>query len=60
LPGIISGLPGSQDVTYQPTVPQLVVEIHVDSALEFGRYRHRPVVVRLREDQGPDTLPIIH
>lgn len=56
LPGIIAGLPGSDDVTYQPTQPKLVIEIRVDSALEFGRYRHQPVAVRLREDRGPGDL----
>lgn len=52
LPGIVNGLPGSEDVTYQPTRPQLVVEIEVDSALEFGRYRHRPVVARIKDQLG--------
>lgn len=59
LPGIISGLPGSEDVRYQPAHPEVVAEIQVDSALEFGRYRHRPTLTRLREDLTPDDLPTL-
>lgn len=59
LPGIISGLPGSDEVIYQPTRPDLVIEIQVDSALEFGRYRHRPAALRLREDRAPGDLPAL-
>ena len=47
LPGIISDLPGSDQVAYQPTRPEIVIEIQVDSALKFGRYRHRPAALRL-------------
>lgn len=57
LPGLIAGLPGTDDVTYQPTRPELVVEIQVDGALEFGRYRHRPTAVRIREDRTPHEVP---
>ena len=58
LPGIIAGLPGTDDVTYQPTRPDVVVEIQVDSALEFGRYRHRPTAARLRGDLAAGELPV--
>lgn len=55
-PGLIAGLPGTDDVRYQPAEPELVVEIATDSAVEFGRYRHRPAVVRLRDDLAAEAL----
>ncbi|MFD8781266.1 hypothetical protein [Kitasatospora sp. NPDC059599] len=57
LPGTVGGLPGSPPVTYLPVVPQVVVEILTDQDHpEFGRYRHRPRIVRHGADLTPDLL----
>ncbi|MFG3157117.1 ATP-dependent DNA ligase [Streptomyces sp. NPDC048219] len=57
LPGTVGGLPGAAPVRYVPVEPEVVVEIEVDQArLEFGRYRHRPRVRRVRGDLGPGHL----
>ncbi|MEV4649021.1 hypothetical protein [Saccharopolyspora sp. NPDC049357] len=57
LPGTVAGLPGqADDVWYQPTVIDTVVEIAVDGAFEFGRWRHRPQLIRVRGDLVPDDL----
>ncbi|MFD5881035.1 ATP-dependent DNA ligase [Streptomyces yangpuensis] len=57
LPGTVGGLPGADPVPYRPVEPDVVVEIDVDQErLEFGRYRHRPRVQRLRGDLTPDLL----
>ena len=50
LPGIVGGLPGDSEIIYQPVQAVLVVEIEVDTAVEFGRHRHRPRVLRIRDD----------
>lgn len=57
LPGVVAGLPGSEDVTYQPTEPNVVVEVETDQAIEFGRFRHPPRVLRIRGDLTPEQLP---
>ena len=57
LPGTVGGLPGADPVLYLPVLPELVVELQVDQLRpEFGRYRHRPRVVRIRSDLTPDML----
>ncbi|MFZ3475283.1 hypothetical protein ACODT3_42745 [Streptomyces sp. 4.24] len=57
LPGTVGGLPGADPVRYRPVEPEVVVEIDVDQErLEFGRYRHRPRVKRIRGDLSPDLL----
>ncbi|MEU6406245.1 ATP-dependent DNA ligase [Streptomyces sp. NPDC046985] len=57
LPGTVGGLPGADPVRFLPVRPEVVVEIEVDqSRLEFGRYRHRPRVLRVRGDLSPDLL----
>ncbi len=57
LAGTVGGLPGAAAVTYRPVHPDVVVEIAVDQAeLEFGRYRHRPRVLRIRGDLEPGQL----
>ncbi|MER5302233.1 ATP-dependent DNA ligase [Streptomyces lasiicapitis] len=57
LPGTVGGLPGADPVSYLPVEPEVVVEIEVDQErLEFGRYRHRPRVRRVRGDLTPDLL----
>ncbi|MFD6540633.1 ATP-dependent DNA ligase [Streptomyces goshikiensis] len=57
LPGTVGGLPGADPVRYRPVEPEVVVEIDVDQErLEFGRYRHRPRVKRVRGDLTPDLL----
>jgi hypothetical protein len=58
LPGTVGGLPGSPPVRYLPVVPEVVVEIEADQEkpAEFGRFRHRPRVVRLRPDMEVQDL----
>ncbi|MFB7836142.1 hypothetical protein [Streptomyces sp. NPDC056056] len=57
LPGVVGGLPGADPVRYRPVMPEIVVEIETDQvALEFGRYRHRPRVRRVRGDLLPEHL----
>ncbi|MGW7444964.1 ATP-dependent DNA ligase [Kitasatospora sp. NPDC054795] len=57
LPGTVGGLPGSPPITYLPVVPEVVVEIVTDQERpEFGRYRHRPRIVRRRTNLTPDLL----
>lgn len=60
LPGTVGGLPGAPPVSYLPVRPEVVVEIEADqpAASEFGRFRHRPRVVRVREDLAVDELPV--
>ncbi len=57
LPGVVAGLPGSEDVTYQPTEPRVVIEVEADQAIEFGRFRHPPRVLRIRGELTPEQLP---
>ncbi|MEY9944248.1 ATP-dependent DNA ligase [Kitasatospora sp. GAS1066B] len=56
LPGTLGGLPGAPQVSYLPVHPDVVVEIEVDQKLEFGRYRHRPRVLRMRGDLTADQV----
>jgi ATP-dependent DNA ligase len=57
LPGTVGGLPGADPVRFLPVKPEVVVEIEVDQErLEFGRYRHRPRVRRVRGDLTPDMV----
>ncbi|KUM93631.1 hypothetical protein AQI95_43815 [Streptomyces yokosukanensis] len=57
LPGTVGGLPGADPVRFRPVKPEVVVEIEVDQPrLEFGRYRHRPRVRRVRGDLTSDML----
>ncbi|SCK54601.1 hypothetical protein YWIDRAFT_08044 [Streptomyces sp. SceaMP-e96] len=57
LPGTVGGLPGADPVTYLPVLPEIVVELQVDQLQpEFGRYRHRPRVIRIRADLYPMQL----
>ncbi|MFF7764292.1 ATP-dependent DNA ligase [Streptomyces griseorubiginosus] len=57
LPGTVGGLPGADPVYFRPVRPEVVVEIEVDQPrLEFGRYRHRPRVKRVRGDLRPEML----
>ncbi|WP_158712102.1 hypothetical protein [Streptomyces rimosus] len=53
------GLPGAPPVVYLPVWPEVVVEVEADQAspAEFGRFRHRPRVVRVRVDLAVDELP---
>ncbi|MFE4206105.1 hypothetical protein ACFRSX_32695 [Streptomyces goshikiensis] len=59
LPGTVGGLPGADPVRYRPVVASVVVEIEADQKrpLEFGRFRHRPRVLRVRGDMAPAHLP---
>ncbi|MGW1170581.1 ATP-dependent DNA ligase [Streptomyces sp. NPDC002550] len=57
LPGTVGGLPGADPVRFLPVKPEVVVEIEVDQPrLEFGRYRHRPRVRRVRGDLRSEML----
>ncbi|MFD7409241.1 hypothetical protein ACFV7R_42930 [Streptomyces sp. NPDC059866] len=57
LPGTVGGLPGADPVRFLPVKPEVVVEIEVDQPrLEFGRYRHRPRVRRVRGDVSPELV----
>ena len=57
LPGTVGGLPGADPILYLPVLPEIVVELQVDQLRpEFGRYRHRPRVVRIRSDMRPEML----
>ncbi|MEU6201325.1 hypothetical protein [Streptomyces sp. NPDC047061] len=57
LPGTVGGLPGAGSVLFWPVKPEVVVEIEVDQpCLEFGRYRHRPRVRRVRGDLTPELI----
>ncbi|MFD5794857.1 hypothetical protein ACFWIO_15165 [Streptomyces diastatochromogenes] len=61
LPGTVGGLPGADPVRFLPVKPEVVVEIEVDQArLEFGRYRHRPRVQRVRGDLTPELVDDEH
>ncbi|MGW7071854.1 ATP-dependent DNA ligase [Streptomyces sp. NPDC054855] len=59
LPGTVGGLPGAPPVRYMPVAPSVVVEIEADQERpeEFGRFRHRPRVLRVRGDLTVDLLP---
>ncbi|MEU5900332.1 ATP-dependent DNA ligase [Streptomyces venezuelae] len=59
LPGTVGGLPGAAPVAYLPVIPDVVVEIEADQErpTEFGRFRHRPRVLRVRGDLRPQDLP---
>lgn len=57
LPGTLGGLPGDPEIVYQPVLPTTVIEIEADLAIEFGRWRHRPRVLRIRDDLAPGDLP---
>ncbi|MGW7824856.1 hypothetical protein ACWGLF_44090 [Streptomyces puniciscabiei] len=57
LPGTVGGLPGADPVRFRPVKPEVVVEIEVDQPrLEFGRYRHRPRVRRVRGDLSAELV----
>ncbi len=56
LPGTAGGLPGSPAIVYQPVRADTVVEVQADTAVEHGRFRHRPRVMRIRDDLTPDHL----
>lgn len=57
LPGTVGGLPSADPVRFWPVRPEVVVEIEVDQPrLEFGRYRHRPRVRRVRSDLSPELV----
>lgn len=56
LPGVAAGLPGSDPITYLPVLPTVVVEIEADTAIEYGRWRHRPTVLRIRPDLRPEEI----
>ncbi|MFH8573015.1 hypothetical protein [Streptomyces sp. NPDC017993] len=54
LPGTVGGLPGADPILYLPVLPEIVVELQADQLRpEFGRYRHRPRVLRIRAELHP-------
>lgn len=56
LPGLVTGLPGSDDREYWPVHPELVVEVATDGVAEQGRWRHPVRALRLRHDLAPADL----
>lgn len=58
LPGTVGGLPSAEPIRYLPVVPEVVVEIEADQSgpREFGRFRHRPRVLRVRGDMRVQDL----
>ncbi|WP_309115211.1 RNA ligase family protein [Saccharothrix sp.] len=62
LPGPVGGLPGQPAAMYLPVHPKVVVEVEADPNVEFGRFRHRPKVLRVRALSAVSgaTLPAIH
>ncbi|MFG2887909.1 hypothetical protein [Streptomyces sp. NPDC048248] len=57
LPRMVGGLFGADPILYLPVRPEIVAELQVDQLRpEFGRYRHRPRVLRIRGDLTPDML----
>ncbi|MFI5987776.1 hypothetical protein ACIBEA_43850 [Streptomyces sp. NPDC051555] len=56
--GMVGGLPGSEPIRYLPVVAEVVVEIEADQLRprEYGRFRHRPRVMRVRADLRPEHL----
>lgn len=57
LPGIVTGLPGSADLTYRPAQPVVILEGETDGMGEYGRLRHRSRGVRIRADLDVAALP---
>lgn len=47
LPGVVGGLPGQRGTEYLPVVPTLLVEVSADPVAEYGRFRHRPRILRV-------------
>lgn len=59
LPATVGGLPGAAPVGYLPVIASVVVEIEAgqERPQEFGRFRHRPRVLRIRDDMTVALLP---
>lgn len=56
--GWAGGLPGTgEPVQYTRVVPDVVIEISADAAVEHGRWRHPVRYVRTRADLAPDDVP---
>ncbi|SDH68723.1 hypothetical protein [Pseudonocardia oroxyli] len=59
LPGGRLGLAGkTDDVPRLPVAPRLVVEVDVDTAAEYGRWRHGARYRRIRADLLPEDLAV--
>lgn len=52
------GHPGSRPLDYLWVRPTVVVEVRVDAAYEFQRWRHRPGFLRTRGDLSVDDVPL--
>lgn len=57
LPGVVAGLPGTDEREYWPTHRDVVVEIATDGVAEYGRWRHPVRALRLRNDLDPARTP---
>ncbi|TDD37864.1 ATP-dependent DNA ligase [Actinomadura sp. KC06] len=56
--GWAGGLPGAgEPIQYTRVVPEMVVEISADAAVERGRWRHAVRFVRLRAELDPMLVP---
>ncbi|MEU8957991.1 hypothetical protein AB0C93_27225 [Streptomyces sp. NPDC048518] len=58
-PGTLGGVSGAAPLSYLPVFASVVVKIEADQERpeEFGRFRHRPRVLRVRGDLTVDVLP---
>ncbi|WP_406693272.1 hypothetical protein REH65_31050 [Saccharopolyspora sp. ID03-671] len=52
LPGVIAGLPGHDLLPWQPCEIEVVAEVETDTAVEYGRWRHQPRVLRIKDQLG--------
>jgi hypothetical protein len=52
------GHPGSRPLDYVWVQPTVVVEVQVDAAYEFHRWRHRPGYLRSRGDLSIYDVPL--
>lgn len=47
-PGVLGGLPGQPPGSYTPIEPGVIVEVLADHSIDYGRFRHRPTILRVR------------
>ena len=48
LAGVVGGLPGHPGADYVPVEPTVLVEVEADPLVEWGVFRHRPRVLRIK------------
>ncbi|MDT0387849.1 ATP-dependent DNA ligase [Streptomyces dubilierae] len=52
-----AGWGSREELDHRPVVPNLVVEIAADTAVDEGRYRHPVRYLRVRDDMTPEQAP---